>query len=62
MNAAAQSEYARLAGISQAALTAEMERYLPSSTSLSSSGGAHPALRERLIQRIEAALRAEDCG
>ena len=29
VNAAAQSEYARLAGISQAALTAAMEPYLP---------------------------------
>ena len=29
VNAAVQSEYARLAGMSRAALTAEMERYLP---------------------------------
>ena len=36
------------------------QSYLPSSASCSSSGGAVPALRERLMQRVEAALRPED--
>ncbi len=60
VNAAAQSEYARLAGMSQAALTAAVEPYLPIVRVLVLLGGAVPALRERLIQRIEAALRSED--
>jgi aminoglycoside phosphotransferase (APT) family kinase protein len=60
VNAAAQSEYARLAGMSLAALTAEMERYLPVVYIYFLLGGTHPAWRERLIQRIEAALRPED--
>jgi hypothetical protein len=59
-NAAAQSEYARLAGMSQAALTAAMEPYLPIVRMRILLGGAVPALRERLIQRVEATLRAED--
>jgi hypothetical protein len=59
-NAAAQSEYARLAGMSQAALTAAMEPYLPIVRVRVLLGGAVPALRERLIQRIEATLRPED--
>src|SRR5262245_34779748 len=61
VNAAAQSEYARLAGMSQAALTAAIEPYLPivcARVLLGPAGSA--ALRERLIQRIEAALRPED--
>jgi len=60
VNAAVQSEYARLAGISQAALTAAIEPYLPIvcvRVLLGPAGSA--ALRERLIQRIEAALRPE---
>jgi len=59
VNAAAQSQYARLAGMSQAALTAAMEPYLPIARVFVLLGGAVPALRERLIQRIEAALRSE---
>jgi hypothetical protein len=45
VNAAAQSEYARLAGMSQAALTAAIEPYLPIVCVPSSSGrrGARPA-------------------
>jgi len=61
VNAAVQSEYARLAGMSQAALTAAIEPYLPIvcvRVLLGPAGSA--ALRERLIQRIEAALRSED--
>jgi Phosphotransferase enzyme family len=59
VNAAAQSEYARLAGISQATLTAAMEPYLPVVRVFILLAGHLPALRERLIQRIEAALRPE---
>jgi hypothetical protein len=61
VNAAAQSEYARLAGMSRAALTAAIEPYLPIVRVFVLLGGtASSALRERLIQRIEAALRPED--
>ena len=61
VNAAVQSEYARLAGMSPAALTAAMEPYLPIVRVLALLGPAgSPALRERLIQRVEAALRSED--
>ena len=59
-NAAAQSEYARLAGISPAALTAAMEPYLPIVRTFVVLGDVVPSLRERLIQRIEAGLRSED--
>ena len=58
-NAAAQSEYARLAGMSLAELTAAMESYLPIVRTFIVLGNAVPSLRERLIQRIEAALRSE---
>lgn len=60
VNRAIQSEYARLAGISVPALTAMMEPYLPIARVSVLVGGAAPAHRERMIQRIEAALRAED--
>ena len=60
VNAAMQSEYARLAGLSPAALTAAIEPYLPIVRVLVLLGGAMPALRERLIQRVEATLRSED--
>ena len=59
-NAAAQSEYARLAGMSLAELTAAMEPYLPIVRTFVVLGDVVPALRERLIQRIEAGLRSED--
>jgi tRNA A-37 threonylcarbamoyl transferase component Bud32 len=55
-NAAAQSEYARLTGITLAVLTAEMESYLPVVGVFHLIFGAYGALRERMIQRIEAAL------
>lgn len=58
-NAAAQSEYARLAGMSLAELTAAMEPYLPIVRTFVVLGNVVPSLRERLIQRIEAGLRAE---
>jgi aminoglycoside phosphotransferase (APT) family kinase protein len=61
VNAAAQSEYARLAGMSEAALTAAMEPYSPIvCVHIILGGWATSAQRERLIQRIEAALRPED--
>jgi aminoglycoside phosphotransferase (APT) family kinase protein len=59
-NAAAQSEYARLAGMSPAALTAAMEPYLPIVRTFVVLGNVAPSLRERLIQRIEAGLRQQD--
>ena len=61
VNAAVQSEYARLAGISPAALTAAMEPYLPILRAFALAERAtNPSRRERLIQRVEAALRPED--
>ena len=62
LNVAVQSEYARLAGMSLAALTAGMEPYLPilRAFALAEPCGFNPTLRERLIQRIEATLRLED--
>ena len=59
VNAAAQSEYARLAGMSQAALTAAMEPYLPIARVQALLGQPEPALREMLIQRVEASLRSQ---
>ena len=60
-NAAMQSKYARLAGMSLAALTAAMEPYLPIIQVRFLLGpAASPALRERLLERVEAALRSED--
>jgi Ser/Thr protein kinase RdoA (MazF antagonist) len=59
--AAMQSEYARLAGMPQAALTAAMEPYLPIVRVFALLGPVwSPAQRERLIQRVEATLRSED--
>jgi Ser/Thr protein kinase RdoA (MazF antagonist) len=60
VNAAVQSEYARLAGMSAAALTAAIEPYLPIVCAFYLLVEAMPALRERLIQRVEAALRPKD--
>jgi Ser/Thr protein kinase RdoA (MazF antagonist) len=60
VNAAVQSECARLAGMAPAALTAAIESYLPIVRVLVLLVGTMPALRERLIQRVEAALRSED--
>ena len=60
INAVVQSEYARLAGMSPAALTAAMEPYLPIVRAIKLADRAtHPDRRERLIQRVEAALCAE---
>jgi len=62
IDAAVQSEYARLAGISPAELTAMMQPYLPILRAfvLLQRRPASPAQRERLIQRIAAALLSED--
>ena len=60
VNAALQSEYTRLAGMSQPALTAAMARYLPIVYVFFLLGGAWPAGRDRMIQRVEAALRPQD--
>jgi hypothetical protein len=46
--------------MSQTALTAAVEPYLPIARVWILRSGAIPALREQLIQRIEAALRPED--
>ena len=59
VGAAMQAEYARLAGVTLAALTAEVERYLPIARLSAVFAGAVPTLRERLIQRIEAALGSD---
>ena len=59
-NAAVQTEYARLAGMSLAELTAAMEPYLPIVRSFLVFGDAVPSLRKRLIQRIEAGLRPDN--
>jgi hypothetical protein len=60
VNAAVQSEYAWLAGMSPAALTAAMEPYLPIIRVFALLAGVWPAQWERLIQRVEATLRSED--
>lgn len=57
---AAQSEYARLSGISLAGLTAAMEPYLPIVRTFVVLGNVVPSLRELLIHRIEAGLRLRD--
>jgi len=64
VNAAVQSEYARLADMSPAMLTEAMQPYLPILRAfvLLQRRRATPAQRERLIQRIEATLRSETSG
>ena len=60
VNAAVQCEYARAAGMPLAALTAAMAPYLPIVRARACLGPAgSPALRERLIQSVETALRSE---
>jgi tRNA A-37 threonylcarbamoyl transferase component Bud32 len=60
-NAVLRSEYARLAGMSQVALTAVMEPYLPIvRVFVLLAGWCGPAQRERLIRSVEATLRSED--
>lgn len=60
VNSSLQAEYARLAGIAPAALKAAMQPYLPLVRVFLLLGGAKPDMRERLLQRVEAALRSED--
>lgn len=58
VNAAMQSEYARLTGMSPAVLTAAMQPYLHIIYGRVLRGPAgSPALRARLLQRLEASLR-----
>jgi len=62
-HAAMLSEYARLAGMSPAALTAAMEPYLPIIHVRFLLGpAASPVLRDRLLQRVEAALPGRTSG
>lgn len=60
ISAALRAEYARLAGIAPTELTAAMQPYLPLVRVFLLLGGAPPQLRERLLQRVEAALRSDD--
>ena len=60
ISSALQAEYARLAGTSPAALTAAMQPYLPIVRVFLLLAGAKPDMRERLLQRVDAALRPED--
>jgi Ser/Thr protein kinase RdoA (MazF antagonist) len=61
LDAAVQGEYARLAGLSAAALGEAMEACLPMACAFALTGQAiSPAQRRRLIQRVEAALRSGD--
>jgi Ser/Thr protein kinase RdoA (MazF antagonist) len=57
VNSALQAEYARLTGIAPAALTAAMQPYLPIVRVFLLLAGATPEMRERLLQRVEVALR-----
>jgi thiamine kinase-like enzyme len=59
VSSALQAEVARLTGMAPAALTAAMQRYLPIVRVFLVLAGATPDMRERLLQRVEAALRAE---
>jgi hypothetical protein len=61
VNAAVQSEYARLSGMSLSTLAAATEPYLPIVRAYVAGNPAlAPTLRERLIQRTEAALTAQN--
>ncbi len=61
LDAAVQSEYARLAGMSPAALTAAMAAHMPIVRVFFLLGAAaRPATRERLLQRLEADLSSEE--
>lgn len=61
VDAALQSEYARRVGMSPAALRAAMEAHLPIvRVFFLLTGIARPATRERLLQRLEADLRAAE--
>ena len=58
INAAVQSEYARLSGLSPAALMAGIERCQPIIYVFALLGGAWRSRRAWMIQRVEASLRA----
>jgi aminoglycoside phosphotransferase (APT) family kinase protein len=59
--AAVRSAYARLAGLSHVALAAAVEPYLPVARAFALLGPAgSPALRERLLRSVEAALHPGD--
>jgi hypothetical protein len=61
LDAAVRSEYARLAGVSPAALTAAVEAHLPIvRVFFLLAGFARPATRARLLRRLEADLRAAE--
>jgi aminoglycoside phosphotransferase (APT) family kinase protein len=61
LDEAVQSEYARLAGLSPAALQAAMKAHLPIVRAFFLLVGlARPATQERLLQRLEADLRSDD--
>jgi Ser/Thr protein kinase RdoA (MazF antagonist) len=62
INAAMQSEYARLTGMSPTVLTAAIEDYLPIVCAFHLLVGAEGAMRERLVQRLEAALPTDQSG
>jgi hypothetical protein len=58
LHAAVQSEYAQLAGLSLAELTAAIEPFLPILRAfVLADGTINPGRRERLLQQVEAALR-----
>jgi len=60
INSALQTEYARLAGMAPATLKAATQPYLPIVRAFLLLAGAKPEARERLLQRVEAALRSAD--
>ncbi len=63
VDAALQSEYARRGGLSPAALTAAVEATLPVVRAFVLLGGAAPpAVRERMLRRLEDDVRSEDQG
>ncbi len=59
VDVAMQAEYARLSGLSPAALTATMRAWLPVVAVRVLLGGGWPAGQERMMRRVEAALRPE---
>lgn len=59
VNSALQLEYARLVRMAPEALTAAIQPYLPIVRVFLLLGGAVPEMRQRLLQRVEAALRSE---
>jgi len=58
-HAAVWSDYARLAGLSREALTAEVEAYVPVVCVIQLLVGVTGGLRDRMIQHVEAALAGQ---